>query len=113
MLVALFTTNLIGICVARSLHYQFYSWYFYTLPYLLFAGLPFSNDWFFTGGATSTQKSTGAVSPLSIILRCSILVGIEICWNTYPSTVVSSAMLHWDLGMTNCLCHISMHSSLP
>uniref|UniRef100_A0A8R1U171 dolichyl-P-Man:Man5GlcNAc2-PP-dolichol alpha-1,3-mannosyltransferase n=1 Tax=Onchocerca volvulus TaxID=6282 RepID=A0A8R1U171_ONCVO len=95
MLVALFTANLIGICVARSLHYQFYSWYFYTLPHLLFAGLPFSNDWFFTGGATSTQKSTGAVSPLSIILRCSILVGIEICWNTYPSTVISSAMLHF------------------
>ncbi|KAM3718691.1 Dol-P-Man:Man(5)GlcNAc(2)-PP-Dol alpha-1,3-mannosyltransferase [Dirofilaria immitis] len=94
MLKALFIANLIGICVARSLHYQFYSWYFHTLPYLLFAGLPFSNDWYFTGEATSKQKSTSTVSPLTIILRCSILIGIEICWNTYPSTVISSAMLH-------------------
>ncbi|CAG9530047.1 unnamed protein product [Cercopithifilaria johnstoni] len=95
MLIALFTANLIGISVARSLHYQFYSWYFFTLPYLLFAGLPFNSDWFFTTNTVaSTQKSTDVISPLSIILRCCILVGIEICWNTYPSTVISSAMLH-------------------
>ncbi|VDK54689.1 unnamed protein product [Gongylonema pulchrum] len=64
MLVALFTANFIGICVARSLHYQFYSW------------------------------STNPVSAFAVILRCAILLGIELCWNTYPSTVLSSAMLH-------------------
>ncbi|OVA14859.1 Glycosyltransferase [Macleaya cordata] len=31
----MFVGNFIGIICARSLHYQFYSWYFYTLPYLL------------------------------------------------------------------------------
>ncbi|XP_076899835.1 dol-P-Man:Man(5)GlcNAc(2)-PP-Dol alpha-1,3-mannosyltransferase-like isoform X1 [Bidens hawaiensis] len=31
----MFTGNFIGIVCARSLHYQFYSWYFYSLPYLL------------------------------------------------------------------------------
>lgn len=56
MLIALFMANLIGISVARSLHYQFYSWYFYTLPYLLFGGLAFNDDWFFTTNVASKQK---------------------------------------------------------
>ncbi|KAK9206864.1 hypothetical protein WN943_017146 [Citrus x changshan-huyou] len=31
----MFAGNFIGIVCARSLHYQFYLWYFYSLPYLL------------------------------------------------------------------------------
>ncbi|XP_076952209.1 dol-P-Man:Man(5)GlcNAc(2)-PP-Dol alpha-1,3-mannosyltransferase-like [Bidens hawaiensis] len=31
----MFTGNFIGIVCARSLHYQFYSWYFYSLPYFI------------------------------------------------------------------------------
>ena len=31
----LFTSNLVGIAFARSLHYQFYSWYAYHLPFLM------------------------------------------------------------------------------
>ncbi|PPR89091.1 hypothetical protein GOBAR_AA31596 [Gossypium barbadense] len=31
----MFVGNFIGIIFARSLHYQFYSWYFYSLPHLL------------------------------------------------------------------------------
>jgi alpha-1,3-mannosyltransferase len=31
----LFTSNLIGITFARSLHYQFFSWYAHQMPFLL------------------------------------------------------------------------------
>lgn len=34
----LFMSNLIGMTFARSLHYQFHSWYFHTIPFLLYSG---------------------------------------------------------------------------
>ncbi|XP_038599879.1 dol-P-Man:Man(5)GlcNAc(2)-PP-Dol alpha-1,3-mannosyltransferase isoform X2 [Tachyglossus aculeatus] len=69
----LFTSNFIGICFSRSLHYQFYVWYFHTLPYLLWA-VP--ARWF------------------THLLRLLVLGLIELSWNTYPSTPCSSAALH-------------------
>ncbi|CAL8281654.1 unnamed protein product [Lota lota] len=56
---------------SRSLHYQFYVWYFHTLPYLLWSG-----------------------GKLAHLLRVLILGVIELSWNTYPSTEYSSAFLH-------------------
>lgn len=72
----MFLMNFIGLVCARSLHYQFYSWYFHSLPYLLW-----SNNF-------------------SIIMRFLLLALIEMCWNTYPSTIFTSAMLH--------VCHIAV-----
>lgn len=76
VLLPLFFCNFLGIMCARSLHYQFYIWYFHTLPYL----------------AWSTPYSTN--------LRFLILFLIEYCWNTYPSTNLSSVVLH--------VCHLSL-----
>lgn len=69
-----FVTNLIGITCARSLHYQFYSWYFHSLLYL--------------------AHCTGYRKPVMFLL----LAVVEFCWNTYPSTALSSSLLH--------LCHV-------
>ena len=71
----LFTSNFIGIVFARSLHYQFYSWYFHAIPYLLWR-LQFVDN-----------------KALDYILKIMVLICIEICWNVYPSTAVSSAIL--------------------
>ena len=76
----LFTANFIGIFFSRSLHYQFYVWYFHSIPYLLWS------------------------TSLPAIYNLLILGVLEMCWNTYPSTNISSALLH--------VCHIVLLFSL-
>lgn len=75
-LLPFFLCNFIGVACARSLHYQFYVWYFHSLPYLVWS------------------------TPYSLGVRYLILGIIEYCWNTYPSTNLSSAALH--------LCHLTL-----
>ncbi|XP_021250316.1 dol-P-Man:Man(5)GlcNAc(2)-PP-Dol alpha-1,3-mannosyltransferase isoform X1 [Numida meleagris] len=74
----LFSSNFLGVCCSRSLHYQFYVWYFHTLPYLLWC--------------TPTSK-------LAHMPKVLLLGVIELCWNTYPSTVCSSLSLHICHGL--------------
>lgn len=74
ILIILFSSNFIGICCARSLHYQFYVWYYHTIPALLF--------------------STNLPQPVIML----VLGLVEMCWNTFPSTNMSSGMLQ--------LCHL-------
>lgn len=63
------STNLIGVLFARSLHYQFLSWYCWQLPYLLYI-----TDWPF--------------------ITCIVIWGLhEWCWLTFPSTELSSGLL--------------------
>lgn len=66
ILLIIFTSNFIGIIWARSLHYQFYSWYFYTLPFII---------WSF---------------PASLFSRLGVMLVIEMCWNVFPATFYSS-----------------------
>jgi alpha-1,3-mannosyltransferase len=60
---------MIGIIFARSLHYQFYCWYFHSIPLVLWQ-----------------SKLPGAVSLLVMAL-------VEIAFNVYPATAWSSSML--------------------
>lgn len=70
VLLPVFLANFIGVVCARSLHYQFYVWYFHSLPYLV---------WY-------TNYSSSA--------KFLILGMIEMAWNVYPSTDFSSVVLH-------------------
>lgn len=77
----IFLCNFIGVMCSRSLHYQFYVWYFHSLPYLA---------WY---------------TDYNVSLKLLLLGLIEFAWNTYPSTDSSSAILHlshlillWGIG---------------
>jgi len=74
IVLVMFSCNLIGITFARSLHYQFYVWYYHTLPFLLWQ------------------------TRIPVVLRIITIALIEIAWNTYPSTNISSLIL--------TLCHL-------
>lgn len=65
----LFTSNLIGILFARSLHYQFYSWYAIQIPFLAWR------------------------TPYPLPVKLVLLMAIEYAWNVYPSTTLSSSVL--------------------
>ncbi|XP_022036539.1 dol-P-Man:Man(5)GlcNAc(2)-PP-Dol alpha-1,3-mannosyltransferase [Helianthus annuus] len=52
----MFTGNFVCIVCARSLHYRFYSWYFYSLPYLLWR------------------------TPFPTVVRLLLFEGVEFCW---------------------------------
>jgi hypothetical protein len=66
ILTILFTSNMIGSLFARSLHYQFYSWTAWTMPFLLWQ----------TGWHPVLEVVTWMVE--------------EWAWNVFPSTRASS-----------------------
>jgi alpha-1,3-mannosyltransferase len=69
IITTIFTSNFIGIVFARTLHYQFYVWYFHMLPHLLWCiRIP-------TYG------------------RVLIMLMIEVAFNVYPATAWSSLLL--------------------
>lgn len=69
-ILTLFIANFIGVAFSRSLHYQFYVWYYHSLPLLIWA--------------TKFNK----------VQKILILGCIEFAWNQYPSSNFSSLLLH-------------------
>jgi alpha-1,3-mannosyltransferase len=72
MVLMFFTSNVLGIIFARSLHFQFYIWYFHTLPFLLWS------------------------TPYPALVNFLLLLGIEVAWNPWTgetSTEESSMLL--------------------
>jgi len=70
VILTLFIANFIGVACCRSLHYQFYVWYYHSLPMLLWA------------------------TRYNVTIKLLILGVIEFAWNQFPSTTFSSAILH-------------------
>lgn len=66
----MFISNYIGICFSRSLHYQFYVWYYHTFPFILWS------------------------SKLPNPLRFLIFGLVELSWNIFPSNAFSSITLN-------------------
>jgi hypothetical protein len=111
----LLSSNFVGIVFARTLHYQFYSWYFHALPLLLWAG-----DAEEAGSAEEERAGPGAASSrgrhggtgtgreaqapddgwwpsLPLLARLAIMAGIEYAFNVGDAagagTPLSSAVL--------------------
>eukprot|EP00515_Schizochytrium_aggregatum_P017303 CAMPEP_0202099594 /NCGR_PEP_ID=MMETSP0965-20130614/2614_1 /ASSEMBLY_ACC=CAM_ASM_000507 /TAXON_ID=4773 /ORGANISM="Schizochytrium aggregatum, Strain ATCC28209" /LENGTH=133 /DNA_ID=CAMNT_0048668171 /DNA_START=81 /DNA_END=481 /DNA_ORIENTATION=- len=68
-LLTMFSSNFIGIVFARSIHYQFYVWYFHSLGYLAYR------------------------ARFPVLLSLAVLLGIEYCYNVFPATPATSAAL--------------------
>ena len=58
ILLTMFTSNFIGIVFCRSLHYQFYCWYYHTVPYLLW-----QNEY------------------VPVIFKIGCMIGLEFTWS--------------------------------
>jgi alpha-1,3-mannosyltransferase len=76
ILTVFFGSNMIGIFCSRSLHYQFYLWYFYSLPFLLFQAAQFIPH-----------------PACQFAFSCVLWLAIESCWQLYPPTASSSFIL--------------------
>lgn len=76
ILSTLITSNLVGVLCARSLHYQFYSWFYWSVPY----------------AAYTFSKSYGIIPALLI------WAAEEWAWLQYPSTSLSSLVVVFSLA---------------
>ena len=84
--------NFIGVMCARSLHYQFYSWYFNLLPLILF-----------NRTALSRRRKDDNLFFECVRNGC-VMLCVEYCWNKYPSTAFSSLLLQTTHAMIYATC---------
>jgi len=78
VLATLLVCNFVGVAAARTLHYQFYAWYFHAVPFLLWR--------------------TRLPTPVRLMLWAAI----EGCFNVYPPTPFSSGVLQLCHGALLC-----------
>ena len=69
----MFVSNFVGIVFARTLHYQFYCWYFHAIPFMIW-------------------KSVKSLK-MRILMGVCITGGLEYSFNVFPATPLSSIVL--------------------
>mmetsp|Transcript_29718 Transcript_29718/g.71824 ORF Transcript_29718/g.71824 Transcript_29718/m.71824 type:complete len:471 (+) Transcript_29718:237-1649(+) len=79
----MFVSNFIGIAFARTLHYQFYCWYFYSLPML---------HWM-TADESASSKNGMVWVALNLISSVIAIISVEYAFNVFPATELSSMLL--------------------
>lgn len=84
-LLTLFSANLIGVACARSLHYQFYVWYFFTLPFI---------------GAQFVARFEARHAARAWAAFIAVLLALELAWNVFPPRAALSALM--------CACHVAL-----
>lgn len=91
----LFVSNFIGVAFARTLHYQFYSWYFHMIPFLLLSS-----------SLANNSRHQNVHNVLRLLGALIVIVGIEVSFNVYPATPWSSLLLQVIIFIINLKSHL-------